>query len=64
MQERAEQIGAILKLRSRIGAGTEVELKVPAAIAFEDGVSSRFPKWLSWLSRDAFETKTRHNGKE
>jgi signal transduction histidine kinase len=45
MQERAEAIGADLKLFSRSGAGTEVELAVPAKIAYEavprDGWSRR-----------------------
>ncbi len=60
MRERAEKIGAVLRLRSRSGAGTELELTVPAAIAFEDGIRGRFPKWLSWLNREAFY-RTRHN---
>jgi len=34
MRERSENIGASLKLRSRVGAGTEVELTVPGTIAF------------------------------
>ena len=35
MRDRAERIGARLKVWSRPGAGTEVELNVPAHIAFE-----------------------------
>jgi signal transduction histidine kinase len=35
MRERAEHIGAKLKLMSRSGNGTEVELRVPNDIAFE-----------------------------
>src|SRR5262245_17288234 len=35
MRERAERIGARLTLMSRVGTGTEVELRVPAHIAFE-----------------------------
>jgi signal transduction histidine kinase len=34
MRERAGRIGGQLKVRSRIGAGTEVELSVPARVAF------------------------------
>jgi len=34
MRERARRIGANLELWSRPGAGTEVELKVPAATAY------------------------------
>jgi signal transduction histidine kinase len=35
MQERAENIGARVKVLSRVGRGTEVELRVPRDIAFE-----------------------------
>jgi signal transduction histidine kinase len=34
MRERAERIGGTLRVWSRAGAGTEVELSVPARIAF------------------------------
>jgi signal transduction histidine kinase len=34
MRERARRIGATLKVSSRHGAGTEVELRVPGDIAF------------------------------
>jgi signal transduction histidine kinase/ligand-binding sensor domain-containing protein len=36
MRERAERIGARLTLSSRPGAGTEIELVVPARVAFRD----------------------------
>ena len=36
MRERAERINARLKVRSRVGSGTEVELSVPTAVAFKD----------------------------
>jgi signal transduction histidine kinase len=46
MRERAKRIGGRLKVWSRPGAGTEVELCVPSHIAFESQVSrSRFD-WL------------------
>ena len=50
MRERAERLGAQLALRSRTGSGTEVELIVPARIAFE-GVSSpgRVRRLLHWI---------------
>jgi signal transduction histidine kinase len=35
MRERAKRIGGTLKIRSRAEAGTEVELRVPARVAFE-----------------------------
>ena len=34
MRERAEKIGAQLKIRSQAGAGTEVELTIPAKVAY------------------------------
>ena len=34
MRERAVQIGAQLNLWSEVGAGTEVELRIPAAVAY------------------------------
>lgn len=34
MRERAQAIGSVLKIRTRAGAGTEVELIVPAALAY------------------------------
>ena len=58
MRERSEGIGASLKLRSRIGAGTEVELTVPGLIAFESGSRSAISQWLPWLSREKFESST------
>jgi signal transduction histidine kinase len=41
MRERAEKIGARLKVWSRAGAGTEIELSVPNRIAFKDQSASR-----------------------
>ena len=35
MRERAERIGARLKVWSRAGAGTEIELVVPGHVAFQ-----------------------------
>jgi len=49
MRERAERIKARLKVRSRVGSGTEVELSVPAAVAFQDE-SNRSRRWFGkWL---------------
>lgn len=58
MRERSEGIGASLRLRSRVGAGTEVELTVPSAIAFENDSHTTISQWLPWLSREKFETST------
>jgi signal transduction histidine kinase/ligand-binding sensor domain-containing protein len=58
MRERAEQIGARLRLWSRKGAGTEVELSVPGAMAFvappRPGRTSagRLGRLTRWRSRD------------
>jgi nitrate/nitrite-specific signal transduction histidine kinase len=35
MRERAENIGARLKVLSRTNAGTEVELLIPSHVAFQ-----------------------------
>jgi len=55
MRERAEQIGARLRLWSRKGAGTEVELSVPGTMAFvaPSRVGRSSLGWFSrWRSRD------------
>jgi signal transduction histidine kinase len=49
MRERAERIKASLKLRSRIGSGTEVELSVPTRVAFEAQSSNGPLRWLNKL---------------
>ena len=59
MRERSRRIGATLKLRSRPGAGTEIELMVPGHIAFEDNLGNSTPRWLSWLGREGFNGSSR-----
>ena len=48
IRERAQRVGAIMNYWTELGAGTEVELRIPAAIAYEkqrNGLTSRlFPK--------------------
>ena len=56
MRERSEGIGAILRLRSRMGSGTELELTVPGAIAFQQESHRPLLRWLPWLSRERLET--------
>jgi signal transduction histidine kinase/ligand-binding sensor domain-containing protein len=51
IRERSERIGANLRLRSRIGAGTEVDLTVPGSIAFEKSSNGPISQWFRWLSR-------------
>ena len=59
MRERSQRIGATFKLRSRPGAGTEVELVVPGHIAFEDDSGNSTSRWLSWLGREGFNGSRR-----
>jgi hypothetical protein len=49
MRERAERIGARLKVRSREAAGTEVELTVPGRVAFRNQPSPSPRRWLAKL---------------
>jgi signal transduction histidine kinase len=51
MRERAQRIGAKLRVLSRVGAGTEVELSVPGQIAHEFQPDERAFRWLSKLHR-------------
>jgi signal transduction histidine kinase/ligand-binding sensor domain-containing protein len=45
MRERADRIGARLRVFSDASAGTEVELSIPGRVAFEDHPDSRF-RWF------------------
>ena len=45
MRERASKIGAQMELRSRPEAGTEMELKIPAATAYQSRRA-----WGNWFS--------------
>lgn len=49
MRERTERIGAQLKIWSRIDGGTEVELRVPARVAFASQPATRTSRWLAWF---------------
>lgn len=50
MRERAERIGARLKVWSRGGSGTEVELLVPSHVAFPSQSATRPASWFGKLS--------------
>jgi signal transduction histidine kinase len=50
MHERARKIGAHLEIWSRPGLGTEVELRVPASIAYSDGNHASPWNWLRRLA--------------
>ena len=60
MRERAKTIASIVRIRSRIGVGTEIELIVPAAAAFTD---MRDPWRRSYL-RKLRMTRLKHIEKE
>jgi signal transduction histidine kinase/ligand-binding sensor domain-containing protein len=49
MRERAEEIGAKLRVLSSPAAGTEIDLTVPARIAFEPRISASRFHWLAKL---------------
>ena len=51
MRERAEQMGAVLRLWSRVDAGTEVEIHVPAKTAFPNASPGRGVRWW-WRARE------------
>ena len=51
MRERAERIGARLKVWSRLEAGTELELTVPGPIAFPRADSPPGRQWLPGWGR-------------
>src|SRR6202041_570608 len=50
MRERAESLGGEFEVWSEPGAGTEIELRVPASIAYETA-HSQSSSWLSWRKR-------------
>jgi hypothetical protein len=46
VRERAEKIGAQLDIWSRHGAGTEIELRIPASVSYKDrGLLARWRRW-------------------
>ena len=51
MRERAERIGAAFKVRSRVDAGTEVELSVPADVAYAIDAGPRRQRWTARFRR-------------
>ena len=59
MRERAERIGAKLRVLSGVSAGTEIELSVPGNIAFEFSPSASHWGWLSKLKFRMAREETR-----
>jgi ligand-binding sensor domain-containing protein/signal transduction histidine kinase len=51
MRERSERIGGRLRVWSRPGAGTEVELAVPAHVAFRSTSAHAPAKWIHAITR-------------
>lgn len=49
MRERAESIGARLRIRNRPQGGTEVELSVPSQVAFQNRPSAQSRTWFARL---------------
>lgn len=64
MRERAERIGARLRVYSGVANGTEVELSVPGHLAFELQPAARPLRWLAKLypRRARAETTERKRG--
>jgi signal transduction histidine kinase len=59
MRERAERIGARFHVWSSPGAGTEIELSVPGAVAFQDHQNNT----LAWVA-SLFQGRVRDQTKE
>jgi signal transduction histidine kinase len=53
MRERAQGIGATLEVRSHVGAGTEIELRIPASVAYRRRLARS--RWWSF-GRSAKDT--------
>jgi ligand-binding sensor domain-containing protein/signal transduction histidine kinase len=60
MRERGERIGAKLKILSRVGEGTEVEVRVPRKVAFESQPASFMSKWIARLPGRTWRRNTKH----
>jgi signal transduction histidine kinase/ligand-binding sensor domain-containing protein len=49
MRERAATMGATLDVRSRVGAGTEIELSIPSSVAFRGTTDRDTSRWADRL---------------
>jgi signal transduction histidine kinase len=45
MRERALSLGGQMEVWSESGAGTEIQLTIPASIAYEDSLPDKFRFW-------------------
>jgi signal transduction histidine kinase/ligand-binding sensor domain-containing protein len=57
MRERANAIGADLAIWSRPGAGTEIDLKIPAEVAYQKVIQSLGLHWMKKLIWDRSVTR-------
>ncbi len=63
MRERADQIGARLRVYSRVDGGTEIDLCVPGHIAFDDN-TPRGLRWRWFGKRNRPRTEARESSME
>ena len=59
MRERAELLGGKLEVWSKLGSGTQIELSIPGAIAYE--LSSQRAWWSRLLSRNGLKKGISHD---
>jgi ligand-binding sensor domain-containing protein len=52
MRERAEKMGARFEVWSRLNSGTEVQLRIPAATAYQSKGRKVLPRWLRMVIGD------------
>lgn len=64
MRERAERVGAKLKVWSRPAGGTEVELFIPGNVAFHTHSSRERRRWFTSLYPRKAETEIETRGKD
>ena len=60
MRERAQKVGAKLSIRSNPGAGTEIDLAIPAAVAYPvaDVGARRNSRWGRILRVNEAQTES------
>jgi signal transduction histidine kinase len=64
MRERAERIGSKLRVMSRDGLGTEIELSVPATVAFQAPTAGRPTRWFDAWFRPSAAADGTESGKQ
>jgi signal transduction histidine kinase/ligand-binding sensor domain-containing protein len=61
MRERARSFGAELKIWSRSGVGTEIELNIPAALAYPQSAEGPRRQWIEVLRSRLWSRRTRRS---